>query len=238
MNKLVEMIESVFFNVVLWILLIPKTWFRIVTRPMWAVNYIQEQLSKSQEEQFDGYMSPFLFFFVVGVLPLTFFFNSWVAVEVTRTQDLFYTTMLSQTWEVKFLATSIFASTGPLSVVTVLQNMQGGEVSKSKIRPSFFVHSYLFGAFFATSTLSLLIGGIFEHPRIGLGVASGFFYWLVYAEFVTVKEQANKNYKYVWKVLILSALLFFILMVSTETLLLIGLGGIPRWMWESFNQKP
>lgn len=74
--KLIQSLQDLIFEIVVWALLIPKTIFRAIFRPAWMVNYVNQEFEKPTSEQFDEYMSPGLFFLAMAVIPSALF--TWV----------------------------------------------------------------------------------------------------------------------------------------------------------------
>lgn len=67
--KLIQSLQDLIFEVVVWALLIPKTLIRAIFRPRWMVQYVNEEWDKEPDKQFDEYMPPALFFLAMAVFP-------------------------------------------------------------------------------------------------------------------------------------------------------------------------
>jgi len=63
-----DSIEKLAYKILLWIILIPKTLWRIITDPAWVPAYIKGQLA-DKESPFDEHISPVFLLLVVGVVP-------------------------------------------------------------------------------------------------------------------------------------------------------------------------
>ena len=68
--NILEGIEKLVVELLLWILFIPKTLFKIITDPNWVPIYIKEELDK-KSERFDDYISPVLLFLTSSVVLFT-----------------------------------------------------------------------------------------------------------------------------------------------------------------------
>jgi len=64
---ILEGIEKLLVELLLWIILIPKTLFKIITDPNWVSGYVEEELAKTSE-RFDNYISPILLFLTSSVV--------------------------------------------------------------------------------------------------------------------------------------------------------------------------
>ncbi len=70
-GKLFQSVEDAVYEVMVWILLLPKTLIRSLFRPRWVIQYVNEEWEKKTEDRFDEYLSPVLLWLMVAVLPLT-----------------------------------------------------------------------------------------------------------------------------------------------------------------------
>ena len=67
--KLIQSLQELVFEMVVWVLLLPKTFFRALLRPDLMVKYVNSELQKEPEKQFDDYISPVLFYLMLAVIP-------------------------------------------------------------------------------------------------------------------------------------------------------------------------
>jgi len=59
-------IENLAVEVLLWLIYIPKTIFKIIKDPNWVPGYVRDELSKN--DKFKGYMSPVLLFLGISII--------------------------------------------------------------------------------------------------------------------------------------------------------------------------
>jgi hypothetical protein len=146
-GKLFQSIEDAVYEVMVWILLLPKTLFRSMFRPRWAIQYVNEEWEKKPEDRFDEYLSPVLLWLMVAVLPLTV--STLVQNGNIKTvQDLvsaLHDGLLSQT---------LYAMIIPFTYITWMEWMSNRSIKKSTLRRSFYIHCYalapaqfIYGAF-------------------------------------------------------------------------------------------
>ena len=64
--NILEGLEKLVFEVLTWVLLVPKTLIKILWDPDWVSVYVEEELSK-KEERFTDYMSPFLLLVLITI---------------------------------------------------------------------------------------------------------------------------------------------------------------------------
>lgn len=72
LSNILEALEKLVYDIILSILLVPKTLVRIIFEPSWVSGYITQQLKQEDEKRFDEYVSPILFMILVALLPYTY----------------------------------------------------------------------------------------------------------------------------------------------------------------------
>jgi hypothetical protein len=75
MNNLTEIIEGVekfAYEVLIWILLIPKTLVNIILNPAWVPEYIAGELNDKTDDRFDSYISPVILILITTLLPVAY----------------------------------------------------------------------------------------------------------------------------------------------------------------------
>ncbi|MCE2613856.1 hypothetical protein LVD13_12815 [Flavobacteriaceae bacterium D16] len=65
--NIIKGIEQLAVELLLWIIYVPKTLYKIIKDPSWAPVYIKEELNK-KEDKFKVYMSPILLFLAISVV--------------------------------------------------------------------------------------------------------------------------------------------------------------------------
>lgn len=72
--KILQMLEDAFFEIMAWLLLLPKTLAQVVFKPVHAIEYVNSEWEKKPAERFDEFLSPVVFWIFVAVLPMTYVF--------------------------------------------------------------------------------------------------------------------------------------------------------------------
>ncbi len=70
MVKILQTIDGFLYDVVLWVVLIPKTIVKIIIAPAWSDSYVRSELAKDAAQRYEAYMPPIIFFITTGILPL------------------------------------------------------------------------------------------------------------------------------------------------------------------------
>ncbi len=66
--KLIRGVEDFLFETMVWLILWPKTFVKVVTSPGWTNSFVDSELQRSDEERFDQFLSPLLFF-ILSIVP-------------------------------------------------------------------------------------------------------------------------------------------------------------------------
>ena len=75
MNNLTEIIEGVekfAYELLIWILLIPKTLIQIVSNPSWVPEYVAQELDDSTDDRFDSFISPVILMLISTLVPIAY----------------------------------------------------------------------------------------------------------------------------------------------------------------------
>jgi hypothetical protein len=72
LTKVIEGIEALAYEMLMWILLVPKTLAKIVFHPAWAPGYVAEQLKGDAASRFDDYLSPVILIILSTLIPFAY----------------------------------------------------------------------------------------------------------------------------------------------------------------------
>lgn len=67
--RTLQSLEEAVYEIVTWILFLPKTGFQVFFKPGWVHGYVSGEFEKKPEERFQSYLSPVLFWLIVAVVP-------------------------------------------------------------------------------------------------------------------------------------------------------------------------
>jgi hypothetical protein len=62
-------LEEAVYEIVTWVLFLPKTFVKVFFRPDWIQAYVTAEFDKEPAERFQAYLSPILFWLIVAVVP-------------------------------------------------------------------------------------------------------------------------------------------------------------------------
>jgi hypothetical protein len=75
MNNLTEIIEGVekfAYEVLIWLLLIPKTLLHIISNPSWVPEYVARELNDKTDDRFDSFISPVILILISTLVPIAY----------------------------------------------------------------------------------------------------------------------------------------------------------------------
>jgi len=134
--KLIQSLQDLIFEIVVWALLIPKTIFRAIFRPAWMVSYVNQEFEKPVDEQFDEYMPPGLFFLAMAVIPSALF--AWV-----QNMNFNLIESLSQLNEENLLTRAFTTLISILIYLVWIKWLNKHPVKRSGLKRLFMIQCYL-----------------------------------------------------------------------------------------------
>ena len=134
-GKLFQSVEDAVYEVMVWIMLLPKTLFRSMFRPRWAIQYVDEELSKQPEDRFDEFLSPVLLWLIAAVLPLTV--STLLKDGSIQTIDELINALRNG-----LLSQALYATLIPFTYIVWMAWMSDHPVKRSSLRVSFYKHCY------------------------------------------------------------------------------------------------
>jgi hypothetical protein len=134
-GKLFQSIEDAVYEIMVWILLLPKTLLRSMFKPRWAIQYVHEELGRTPEDRFDEFLSPVLLWLIAAVLPLTI-------ATVLKDGGIRTIDELIQALSNGLLPQALYAMITPFTYIVWMQWMNNQPIRKSTLKTSFYLHCY------------------------------------------------------------------------------------------------
>lgn len=149
-GKLFQSIEDAVYEIMVWILLLPKTLFRSMFRPRWTIQYVNEEWEKQPEDRFDEYLSPVLLWLIVAVFPLT-------VSTILQNGNIRTVQDLVNALHDGLLSQALYAMIIPFTYIAWMEWTSGRPVKKSTLKRSFYIHCYVLApAQFVYSVFAIL----------------------------------------------------------------------------------
>ena len=76
LNEIIEGIEKFSYEILIWVLFIPKTLVQIIVNPSWVLEYISREMEDKTDDRFDSYMSPVILILICTILPIAYVFSA------------------------------------------------------------------------------------------------------------------------------------------------------------------
>lgn len=133
--KMIQSLQDFIFEVVVWVLLLPKTIFQATFRPAWMVKYVNAEVEKAPEDQFDEYLAPAIFLVAVAVVPNAMF--NWMG-RIVIPSDL--TAQLTQN---NLISSTLVILTCLLFYLIWLKILSRHPVKRSGLKRLLFIQCYL-----------------------------------------------------------------------------------------------
>jgi hypothetical protein len=131
--KLLQSLEVLLYELTLWLILLPKTFFKILIQPRWAYEYLISEWEKEPTDRFDQYMSPLFFWIIVAAFPYLLLFNS---VNLQNRYD----------GQPKlFLVIALTFLGGPLGFARMIQRTRRTAIGRKSFKRVFYTQCFCFG---------------------------------------------------------------------------------------------
>ncbi len=148
--KLFKSVEDAVYEVMVWLLLLPKTLIRTAIRPKWAMEYIDEEWEKKPDERFDEYLSPVMLWLLSAVIPLTLAFII-SRPDIESAQD--FLKALSN----DIYSTTLYMMLIPFVYIVGVEWLNKTPVKRSLLKISFYRHCY---ALAPAQILTVILSGV------------------------------------------------------------------------------
>jgi len=129
--KLFKSVEDAIYEVMVWLLLLPKTFIRTITHPMVSMEYINTEWEKKPDDRFDEYLSPVLLWLLSAVIPITIIF-----VGTSEASDVMKE-FSNRIYQVTFYMMII-----PFVYIAWVEWLNKEPVKRSTLKISFYRHCY------------------------------------------------------------------------------------------------
>jgi hypothetical protein len=198
--RILRSAEDFIYEVALWVILVPITFAKVVSRPWWVQSYVASQFEKPSEERFNDYLSPIIFWSIMSVLPYIYAINAlsdWTQgqpANVIGTDAFFIFKFINQSFEVKFIIISLLLIGGPLGMSIAIVAAKKIKLSKSTLKRYFYTQCYYFTPLFFSLLIFLILSIKYSsviHPVVKLIYIILISLWLLVAEFSVVYNELS-----------------------------------------------
>lgn len=205
--KLFKSVEDAVYEVMVWLLLLPKTLIRTTFHPNWAMKYIDEEWEKETDERFDEYLSPVMLWLLSAVIPLTLAFII-SRPDIKSAQD--FLKALSN----DIYSTTLYLMLVPFVYIVGIEWLNKTPAKRSSLKISFYRHCY---ALAPAQILTVILSGVSViNPLMILAVLFVIPFYEAFVYQIELKISYGRAFLYA---LIPQALLLGVFIVVVGTLL-------------------
>ena len=162
-GKLFESIEDAVYEVMVWILLLPKTFFRVMFQPKWAMQYALDEWKKEPDERFDEYLSPVMLWLLVAVIPLSLITVLMEGAELNTLNDV------AQKVADNLFPMTFYAMIVPFTYILWMEMINKQPIKKSTLKRSLYLHCYALAP--SQILTAIFFPVVFAIPPLGFVVA-------------------------------------------------------------------
>jgi len=165
-SKTLKSVEDAVYEVMIWILLLPKTFWLAMVRPQRAIEYVTEEWKKKSEERFDEYLSPVLLWLMMTVVPFSLILV--FAGPIKADENVLSKAVSSE----NFLKAALYMMIIPFIYIVSIEMKNKGSIKRSTLKCAFYKHCYaltpgmLLTVLFASLTFIPTIGFLFIGPAL------------------------------------------------------------------------
>ena len=231
-QKLLKSLEGAVFEIALWVLLLPKTFFRVLRRPVWVLDYTTAELARPESERFDDYLSPVSFWLLVAVGPYlwaTSVVRHHYSLPANPSGDVMSHLPITS----RYMISALLMVAAPLTVAVIFSAIRGHGVARRALLPHFAAQCYLQSPALL-AVMPVVVGLLFvpradvlEHLRRSLLIVGGgglAVLWLLIAETQYLMQDLKTSAAHALRIaaasLALSTVIVGALMVGTMHALL------------------
>jgi hypothetical protein len=235
--KVLQSVEELIFQIATWIVLLPRTFLRVLRRPQWVPEYVSEELHKDATERFSSQMSPVLFWVLIGLVPHLLTIDLLGSMSESRVaSEKEWLRFLASSWEARLLVISIFALSGPLAFSTAIARDRKETVSRDSLRSPFYGQCYAFAPAYLflvpAVTFTLRYDQGVPGGAVGVGYAASWIaagIWILFCEtnILSVELHTARSAAFRTTVRYLGRTLWFLLLL--ELLVITAFQGLAVW---------
>lgn len=144
--KLFKSVEDAVYELMVWLLLLPKTFIHVMLHPVAAMEYINSEWEKKNDDRFDEYLSPVLLWLLSAVIPITF------GVSLASGAPDMTKEFSNRLYQVTFYMMVI-----PFVYIAWMEWLNKEPVKRSTLKISFYRHCYVLAPAQLLTILSLLL---------------------------------------------------------------------------------
>lgn len=144
--KLFQSLENAVYEIVTWVMFLPKTLIHTMFKPAWALEYINEEWKKEEKDRFDDFQSPVILWLLVVVIPMLVvpYMNPLPGlVDIFLLSGVDASQINQFKLEQKAFFVLLYALTMPVSALIWLEWRNDQPLRKSLLKRNFYQQCYI-----------------------------------------------------------------------------------------------
>jgi len=134
--KLFQSVEDAVYEIMVWIILLPKTLLFTMFTPRRANEYIAKEWDKKVEERFDEYLSPVLLWLLGSVIPISVYLVTRQNEPAKNVDDFL------KLFSTNVFVTAFYMMIIPFTYIIWLEILNKTPLRRSTLKISFYRHCY------------------------------------------------------------------------------------------------
>jgi hypothetical protein len=199
--KILRSAEEFVFLVGAWIILAPKTLFRVLIRSEWIYDYVRSEGKKAPEERYQAYVSPVVFWVLFAVIPPIAVFDYYFSFSHAEADAKFLNLGLET-----LVVISTFVLIGmPIGIAAAHNLFLRLPNSRASLEPMFLAQCYCVAPFELCFVPGLVraLAGSFDRP---LPLSGRFWYVFLIAGVVWLLQAETRMLRVVCKTSVANSL--------------------------------
>lgn len=205
-NKIIQALEEIIYHFILWIILLPKTFYKVLFFPKWINGYLESELLKETDEQFNEYLSPILFWIIIALLPFVIAFS--------RSEEIVENIVNLGKIDHVYTFFILILIVPILTFAVWVQIFKKLKFNRRELRLQIYTQFYAFSPFELFFTILLVLSTRYNPTLIGSIIFVFFICWYIY-QYILMRVILNSK--------IIKTLLFLLIANACTVLLLWGI---------------
>lgn len=163
--KLLQSAEELLFEVLMWVLLLPRTLWVVLTRPSSLPSYIYKELREKDGQRFDDAISPPLTLFICVAL------GSLAEPQQAGDEELLNALgrWIVNNYSNNLIASAVVYALPPIAVTAATMLAKGVQLRRDNYREAFYVQAYLICPVVIAIAIATRFSGEMQFPLLRYG---------------------------------------------------------------------
>lgn len=213
--KLFQSLENAVYEIVTWVMFLPKTLLYTIAKPAWAMEYVNAEWKKEEKDRFDNFLSPVILWLLVVIVPM-------LVVPSLNPLQIFVEMLGSAAgdasqWETEQQAFFIllYGLVVPVSALIWLEWRNRRPLQKSSLKRNFYQQCYAIAPaqFLYVMTILVFWNVLSDWALILMNMALPWFYQIFFfrSELETIRKSWWKAALHAWMPQVIVGAVFFLL---------------------------